>query len=531
MSEAVRSSVVAGPRRGVGAERLPALTTAHLIIAATLLASASLLLVTGSPLAAVTPPAVVTGVYFLAKAPLRLSLIAFTGVWIAVDMQPRPQSTDGTIWKGPFSPVTNVLSNNLDGVLGISALRFSGSEAFFMLMLLIVGYRALIGSRTDGARRIPLPSVFVASLWVAFAVVVLLEIKGLANGGDFRQSLWQFRQLLWLPLLTLLFAGALRSPRDLVPLALAVTAATMIKIAIGLYYVRQIAIPNGLQIEFMTCHEDSMTFVTVIVLWTAVWAHRPSRGNAVAALVIGTVTLIGMGANDRRLAYVSLAANLALLLLMLRGPVRRSIIRALVWCLPIIVLYLAAGRHRHNGIFKPASLIMSVTEQSDESSQTRDIENFNLVQTLKHHMVLGSGWGHEYDEQVKADDISQVFAQYRFIAHNSILWLWGIAGVVGFTLLWSPLVIGAFLARRGYLYARRPTERTVGFVALAVIVSFVNQAWGDMGTQGQSCVVLLAWALAAAGKLAVGNGAFPSTIKFIASGTAAQPRLGAAVAS
>ena len=113
---------------------------------------------------------------------------------------------------------------------------------------------------------------------------------------------------------------------------------------------------------------------------------------------------------------------------------------------------------------------------------------------------------------MKADDISQLFPQYRYIAHNSVLWLWSIGGLVGFSLIWLPLVVAVFLARRGYAFARSPTEHTVGITALVVVICFVNQAWGDMGTQGQTCIILLAWAIAGAGNLASATGAFPTDI-------------------
>jgi hypothetical protein len=511
--DAPLSGVVSLPPSGrSGGGGVARSTMAHAIIAVVVLASGGVLVSTGSPVAAALPAALAVGAYLLARLPVRYPLLAFTGLWIVSDMLPRPLSASGGIWKSPFYGVSNFLGNNLDTVLGISALRFSGSEAVFVILLAVVGIRWLSGDPIDAEGRIPFPNFLGVVLAATFVTVLLLELRGIGAGGDFRQSLWQFRQVLWLPVLALLFAAGLRGSRDVVPLAVLLTVASVVKIAIGLYYLRRIAAPNGLDVDVMTCHEDSMTFVTTAMLWLAAWAHRPSWKRAGAAILIGGWALIGMAANERRLAYVSLGVSLALLFVMLRGPVRRAIVRALLYGLPLIVVYLAAGRHRNTGLFKPAALIMSVAQQKDESSKTRDVENFNLLQTLKQNKVVGAGWGHEYDEQVKADDISHLFAQYRFIAHNSVLWLLSIGGVIGFTLLWLPVVVGIFLARRGYLFARTPLERTAAFTALIVMVSFVNQAWGDMGTQGETCTVMMAWALAVAGKLAVETGAFPARV-------------------
>jgi O-antigen ligase len=126
------------------------------------------------------------------------------------------------------------------------------------------------------------------------------------------------------------------------------------------------------------------------------------------------------------------------------------------------------------------------------------------------------GWGHEYTEVNRAYDITQYFAQYRFIAHNSILWLIAIGGIVGFTLLWMPLVVGIFLATRCYRFARDPAERTAAAAVLAVFVAYVVQAWGDMGTQGGGTTLLTACALAVTGKLARATGAWTPRVRLVA---------------
>ena len=102
------------------------------------------------------------------------------------------------------------------------------------------------------------------------------------------------------------------------------------------------------------------------------------------------------------------------------------------------------------------------------SSRTRDIENYNLIQTIKPNPLIGTGWGHEYREMNRAYNISQIFAQYRYIAHNSILWLLSIGGVVGFALVWMQIVVGVFLSTRSYRFAREAHERKADASRIAV---------------------------------------------------------------
>jgi hypothetical protein len=505
--------------------------SANLLVGGIIACSGVLLLGTGNPGLAAIPPVLAAVLYLLAKLPIRYPLFAFSGIWVASDMLPRPLSdTSSATWASPLQGINNILANNLDTVFGVSALRFSGSDALFAIFAAVAGVRALARDPVEGTARTPTPAALRSVLLLAFLAVVGLELSGMATGGDFRQSLWQFRGLLWLPVLTLLFSFSLRGPQDFAPLGWLLVGAVVVKVAIGLYYLRFIAAPRGIDVDFMTCHEDSLTFVTTIMLLVATWAHRPTARRAATAALLGLWVFVGMAANERRLAYVSLAGSAFLVFLFLRGPVRRTLNRMLLLSLPLIVLYLAIGRNRPTGIFKPAALMMSVATQKDESSKTRDIENFNLLQTLKQNKLTGAGWGHEYDEQVKADDISELFMQYRYIAHNSVLWLWSIGGLVGFTLLWLPLVVGIFLARRGYAFARTPLERTAALTGLVVMASFINQAWGDMGTQGQTCIMLLAWALAVVGKLAVANGAVPARASLWGYGLP-RPRFADAIAS
>jgi hypothetical protein len=345
-----------------------------------------------------------------------------------------------------------------------------------------------------------------------------MEAWGIARGGDVRQSLWQFRQLFWLPPMIGLLSYSLRRAEDVRVPAMLLTFAGIAKLGMGAHYLMMVAWPAGEEPDMMTAHADSVIFVTVAMIWLTAWVHAPSRTRLRGAVVVTALMVTALVLNNRRIAFVSLLVCLAVLLLILRGPVKRAIIRAIIMSLPLIFLYLAAGRYKSTGIFKPASLVMSVADQKDASSKTRDIENYNLIQTLTANKVLGSGWGHEYHELVVAYDISNVFAQYRYIAHNSVLWLFSIGGAVGFTFLWFPLVVGVFLARRSYYFARNEADRTIASVTLSVILAYIIQAWGDMGTQSATTTFILAWALAATGKLAVATGAWPAGARMIAFG-------------
>jgi hypothetical protein len=476
-----------------------------------------LLVVTLNPIVACAPIVLVgIGMLFL-RLPIRVPLLTLITLVAFSDIVPQalPPGVDGR-YDGPVHPLYSLLFDNLNNVTGIAALRFSATEVVYVVVLLIFGARLLAGIRLDRVGRTPAANALMLLLAQAFVAVVSMEIWGLARGGDFTQSLWQFRTLFWMPVITALLCMTLRDARDYLVAMRWLTVAACLKIVFGIQYLATVAWPNGFQAPMMTSHNDSLLFVVVLMGFVCRWVHAPSWRRFWQGTVFGGWLLVGIVLNNRRIAFVSLLGCLFMLYLLLRGPLKRSANRLIVRSIPLAILYLAIGSQHPTGVFKPAGLVMSVTQQKDESSLTRDIENTNLLHTLKQVGPMGAGWGHEYIELVQAYDISKFFAQYKFIAHNSVLWLWSIGGLFGFTFIWLPLSAAIFLARRSYFFARTPDEQTSAVLILTTVIVYMVQAWGDMGTQGLSCMLIAALAVAASAKLAVETGAFPAQIPLLA---------------
>ena len=500
-----------------GAYRVGRASTAGICLVVA--ASAGAFLATGSVALAAVPLGVTAGAYAFWTLPMRRSLLAYLFVTLVVFLPGAAKDgarlASGPLWNAVLGPLWDLLFGNLNTLTGISALRFSGSELVYGCMILLIALRHVRGVRIDAAGRTPAPNILFAFGAIGLAGVLWLELWGIGRGGDFQQSLWQLRQLFWLPVLTWLFSYCMRGPWDWVPIARLITAAACLKIGAGIYFLAKDVRPRGIDAAFMTGHDDSVLYVVTLMIWAAAWIHRPGRRGTPSTLLVWGWVLLGIALNERRIAYVGLLASLAVLYVLLQGPLKRQITRVILLALPFLALYLLAARHRTTGIFRPGAQLMSVGEQTDGSSRTREIENYNLIQTLKPNKLLGSGWGHEYNEVSKANDISDYFAQYRYIGHNSILWLLSIGGVVGFTLIWMPVAVGVFLAARSYRFAQTPLERTVAVSALAVLVAYVVQAWGDMGTQSVQITLLVAAALAASGKLARDTGAWPAGVRLL----------------
>src|SRR5262249_41570937 len=154
---------------------------------------------------------------------------------------------------------------------------------------------------------------------------------------------------------------------------------------------------------------------------------------------------------------------------------KRSIVKALFIALPIVGLYIAIGMESHASIFAPVRMFDTLTSKKDTSSETRDIENYNLVHTLQRHPAGGWGFGHEYIELTRADDSSQAFPLYRYIGHNSVLWLWVIGGLLGFYVIWMVVALAFYLAARAFRGSTDRNDQIGSLVALTIPLTFANQ--------------------------------------------------------
>ncbi|MFL5580484.1 MAG: O-antigen ligase family protein [Gemmatimonadaceae bacterium] len=460
----------------------------------------------GSLLLAAVPFLLTAAAVAVWRAPLRRIMLGLLVLALFLDSpSARPA---GGVWQSPLYPLGRLFFDNLNNTLPVSALRFAGVEALLVLVLALVALRRFLGLRIDRAHRRPEDRLLDPWLLAALGAVVWLEVWGIARGGNFKQSLWQFRELLWLPILAWLFTRALKDVRDFLPVAWALIAAAAYKTAVGLYFLLRVVPGLARTPAYVMTHDDTVLLVVALaILLAAAWL-MPTRGHVLLASVAVPWLMLGLVINDRRIAFVSLAGALLVTYSMLRGRAKRAIAGLGVALLPVFVAYLVVGANRSGGIWGPAAKVMSVITQKDASSGTRDIENYNLITTLRYKgLLLGSGWGHEYVELSRAYDISNSFAQYRYIAHNSVLWLWSIGGLLGFTALWLIYPVAIFWAARGYACATKAIHRVVGTVIIAAVLAHLVQAWGDMGTQAWLGTWITAVMVAMSAKLAAATGA------------------------
>jgi O-antigen ligase len=383
-------------------------------------------------------------------------------------------------------------------------------QPLWHLLLVCAAPVCLLHNDAWRARARPMDAAIIAGL----GTLALGFVWGLARGGSAYQAYYQLKALV----ITLVAAGllraAIRSPHDLKALGKTILAAALVRGTLAIYFfyahVRgRVFWPYP---RWMTTHDDSVLFVAGILVVVA-WALARLHWRAwLAAVLVSGHLLLAIKVNNRRLAWIEILAAVAFgYLLLPQARLRRWVTRWMLLAAPVLAVYVAVGWGRSESIFAPLHALDSVTgEDEDASARARNEENLNLVFTFLQHPLMGSGWGHPYQEVSSVyTHFGPEFWQYRYLPHNSLVGLVAFSGFVGLLGVWSVLVVAAFLAARGCRAARAPTERAAAMAAFCVLPVYALQCYGDMGLQSLSGGLLLAVAIAVAGRVPAWTGAWP----------------------
>ena len=455
-----------------------------------------------------TPLALTLVLVLAVRAPLRHSLLIL-GV-LCLTLENPTEIPAAGLWRSPLYVVGALLLAHLNLTLPYKALFFSGLD---MALLLLAGtwvVRRMMDSPVDTRGNVPpAPPLRDAALLCIVAIFFIWGHGLLREGADFRFSLWQVFRVIYLPCVLLLYCAGIRGPSDSRAFGVALVVAALIR-ALLATYLRHL-FPSELDMPHATVHADSMLFADAFLLVLVVFFERPTPRNLLFGLATLPVLTLGMIANNRRLVWVELLAALAVLYFITPfSRLKKRIVQGVVICLPVIALYTAIGWSSGARFFAPVRTIRSVVDSgADPSTRWRDLENYNLYYTLRAHPVLGTGFGHGYDEVIHLPDISEAYELYRFAPHNSILGLLTFSGGVGFAAIWLLIPLGVFFAVRSYRFSTTPRDRTTALATVGILVTYLVHCYGDMGLGTWASVFTVAPALALVAKQAVATGAWP----------------------
>jgi hypothetical protein len=411
--------------------------------------------------------------YALFVAPVNITArcLLLAGVFI----EPPDMVPGSGYWISPLSAANETMYGSLKNLTGIPGL----SMPLCFVCAAILYYRA---RRVPRFRDNPLPPApAVKSVHYFIVALAVLEAFGLLRGGAVAPSFFQTLHLMTRPVVALALLYAIRGEEDVRAYG---TIIVVVACARGLLvlWVYFIVVPHGVTPDYATTHGDSVIFDAAVLVVVANHITVRTKRSFWRMVLVSLYMLAAITMNNRRLAFVGLGGGIVGMLLWLPpSPTKKRVMRSMVYIVPFFVAYVLYGAGQRGPLYTPAKLVLSVLTQEDTSSDSRNIENDNLVATLQDHPITGSGFGWEYKEVVRIYDISEFFPLYRYIAHNNVLWLVSIGGVVGFFFLWRTYAMAAFFAARGYLLSQSANDRAGALAGIGIVVVCISGDWGDQG--------------------------------------------------
>jgi hypothetical protein len=347
---------------------------------------------------------------------------------------------------------------------------------------------------------------------ITFIGLALLWVWGVARGGSAYQTMFQIRAFVMQLFLALLVMATCRTRAHVRALGMVVVFAAVYRSGVLFWFYLEVARNLDYKLNTLTDHADSVLFVSglFIVLINAI--ERKSVGSIVSLVLMATLMITAMVLNNRRIAWLDCGvASAATYLLWPAGKTKTVMKRFLIALSPALVAYVAIGWGSPTGIFKPVGSISTMFGQhQDPSSIMRDIENYNLLRTLKGNPLLGAGWGHEYVEEIVAYSIADIFPQYRYMPHNSLLGMVAFTGMIGFAMIWQYLAVAIFMHARVSLLSTNKGLRVAAHSSLVAIMTVVVQYWGDVGLHHLGVNTLLAVTVGLSARLPALAGVWPA---------------------
>ena len=324
---------------------------------------------------------------------------------------------------------------------------------------------------------------------------------GVARGGDMRVAVFESRALMYIPIVYFLVSNTCHTARQYRALLWTAMAGVLGQSIMSLIYLAQLSASARKDLEALGEHGAAVAMNAMIIFaiatWTFVGASKASRFVLLAML---PPIIYSYLVAQRRAAIIGLGLAIIALLIVLFWRQRRTFWRLAPVLSIAVVGYAGAFWNSTGTAGFPAQAIKTViapssVSVSDQSSDIyRQIENADLSATIRDVPLAGLGFGQPFYQPYTLPDIS-FFEFYRYIPHNSMLWIWIQTGLFGFASLF--FVVGRSLA----LGARKLRELTSAsdctvvvtgalFVMMYIVFAYVDIAWDARGT------VFLAFAFA-----------------------------------
>lgn len=337
------------------------------------------------------------------------------------------------------------------------------------------------------------PLFWAITTFTAFVGIGFLY--GLAKGGDPRIALYEGRHLfLLLPVYMLIIN--LFDRAALQRLAWTGVAAIFVNALLALLYLSGLSAAKRDTLEALGEHAASVHWNVLILLPLVAFLYRSNQAwtRLVMLAMLLPVGIVYLAA-QRRASVAGLVGAVGVVLLTLWWENRAKFLVIVPILAVVTAGYTAAFWNSQSSAGFPAQAIKtiiapdSVSEDNQGSDQYRQIENFDLNFTIRAEPIFGLGFGHEFYRPIELPDIS-FFEFYRYIPHNSILWIWVKTGFLGFASML--LMFGVAMRAAGQTIISRADAAGRGLVliGLCYVLMYVIYAFVDIGWDPRSLMFL-----------------------------------------
>lgn len=323
----------------------------------------------------------------------------------------------------------------------------------------------------------------------AFIIAIGLGIGvGLSRGGDLEILRLETKGFLYLPLMYLIVLHTLRSQRDLSRLLWVFVVMVNIMAAedIFRYFTQVKGGAPGSSGDLAFAHEDAIFCAAAIIILFAQIVWSASFGKSWKSFLLLVLPIFALTVMKRRAGIVAMDAGILLLCIILLKDNIRLFFMVVPVAIVFIGLLLAVTWNEPGGKGQFARSFRTITGQEttarDQSSdEYRAVELANVRLNIQNEPLTGLGFGHAYTFYLPLVDLSAQWEMYPYVPHNSVMWIWMKAGILGFLSIIG-LFAAALMRSTQLTLALKPgLLKVAGFSFGAIVLMFLLYSWADLG--------------------------------------------------
>jgi len=315
-------------------------------------------------------------------------------------------------------------------------------------------------------------------------------VYGISQGGKTNIAVWETRGIFVLVPIYYVVTNSLTERRHFQTLAIVGVGALLFASCEALYrhftYIRgSYDLERPLDLAF--AHESAIFagLLTMYFVARALWGSSTWTAAFYAALAL--IPLAALVVMRRRAGMIALDVGLMLFALVL---FRENLLRFFVFvplALTVAALTLAVTWNEPGGLGQPARSVQEIFGQDAKagddraSNEYRERETNNVRANITARPIQGLGFGREYSFPNNLPDLSGFWPLFRYVPHNTVLWVWIKGGMVAFIALLTLFAVAMARSAQLFMAFKADRFRIVPLIGGTGVLMFAVFAYTDLG--------------------------------------------------